>query len=101
VGWTTHGHSAVDVNVYASHPDQARPLRGNVENTDVGVFLREYLDLGEVVQEVGRELREKGQGKWMGEKVGEEVTGKKGDHYEGDFRKRGCACVGGGGEHVH
>ncbi|KAL8922672.1 MAG: hypothetical protein Q9208_004985 [Pyrenodesmia sp. 3 TL-2023] len=108
VGWTTHGHSAVDVNVYASSPAQARPLRGNNENTDVGVFLREYLDLGEVVKEVTRELREKGAGAWMGEGLEEAVTGNGGDHYMGDFRKRdevgGCGCVaggGGGGEHVH
>ncbi|KAL8894716.1 MAG: hypothetical protein Q9207_008432, partial [Kuettlingeria erythrocarpa] len=109
VGWTTHGHSAVDVNIYASDPEQARPLQGNRENTDVGKFLREYLDLEDVVEELTRELREKGKvmGEgWMGKKVGEAVAANQGDHYSGDFKKRdalgGCGCVGGGGEeHVH
>ncbi|KAL9597000.1 MAG: hypothetical protein Q9219_005426 [cf. Caloplaca sp. 3 TL-2023] len=106
VGWTTHGHSAVDVNIYASDAEQASPLRGNRENTDVGRFLREYLDLGEEVEKVGRELREwkgkeEGEG-WMGGRV--EGTEKRGDHYQGDFRKRdagvgGCGCAGEG--HVH
>ncbi|KAI4136970.1 MAG: hypothetical protein L6R39_007535, partial [Caloplaca ligustica] len=60
VGWTTHGHSAVDVNIYASDPKQARPLIGNHENTDVGRFLREYLDLEQEVEDVTEALKEKG-----------------------------------------
>jgi alkaline phosphatase len=43
VGWSTHGHSAVDVNIYGTSGSD--PLRGNNENTDVGKFLREYLDV--------------------------------------------------------
>lgn len=43
IGWSTHGHSAVDVNIYGSKGSDA--LRGNHENTEVGKFLREYLDV--------------------------------------------------------
>ncbi|KAL8908302.1 MAG: hypothetical protein Q9171_005510 [Xanthocarpia ochracea] len=104
VGWTTHGHSAVDVNIYASHPGQAKPLRGNRENTEIGVFLREYLDLESEVEAVTKELKEKGEGEWMGKMLAEAEVGNRGDHYEGDFRKRGvldCGCAGGVEGHVH
>jgi alkaline phosphatase len=87
-GWSTHGHSAADVNIYSS------------ENTEVGDFLRDYL--GVDVEAVTRELREKGtqlmvadaEGKqvsWMGRlpDQGERLDGQ--NHvaaYAGDFRKR-------------
>lgn len=74
---------------------------GNRENTDVGVFLREYLDLEEQVEEVSRELKNvKGRG-WMGRVLRDEKVGGEGDHYEGDFRKRDCGCGGVGEGHVH
>ncbi|KAG7908506.1 hypothetical protein KL905_001947 [Ogataea polymorpha] len=44
VGWSTHGHTAVDVNIYAhSNTERGRHLlrqhlAGNVENTDIGRF---------------------------------------------------------------
>ncbi|RDL39687.1 Alkaline phosphatase [Venustampulla echinocandica] len=43
IGWSTHGHSAVDVNIYGSSGSD--PLRGNHENTEVGNFLADYLGL--------------------------------------------------------
>lgn len=51
VGWTTHGHTAVDVNVYAYGADE---LRGSNENTDIGKFLEEYLgvDLDSVTKKI-------------------------------------------------
>jgi alkaline phosphatase len=55
VGWSTHGHSAVDVNIYGT--TGSHKLRGNNENTDVGKFLREYLDVD--VDEITKELVEK------------------------------------------
>ena len=68
---------------------------GSRENTEVGVFLREYLDVD--VDAVTRELVEKGAGwgggagmDWMGRRpeVGERVEGGSHlDHYEGDFKK--------------
>ena len=60
VGWTTHGHTGVDVNIYCSGGDAAAAadiIRGNVENTDVGRFLSEYLDVD--VDEITRELERK------------------------------------------
>ncbi|KAI1114614.1 alkaline-phosphatase-like protein [Nemania sp. NC0429] len=57
IGWSTHGHSAVDVNVYSSGGPGTEALRGNVENTDVGKFLRSYLAVD--VDAVTRELNEK------------------------------------------
>lgn len=61
LGWSTHGHSAVDVNVYSSGGAGTERIRGNVENTDVGKFLREYLDVD--VDEITRELRDKMRGR--------------------------------------
>ena len=57
VGWSTHGHSAIDVNIYSSGGPGTEALRGNVENTDIGKFLRHYLDVD--VDAITRELREK------------------------------------------
>ncbi|KAL2206229.1 repressible alkaline phosphatase [Sarocladium strictum] len=58
VGWSTHGHTAVDVNIYSSDPKGLNDgSRRNVENTDVGVFLRTYLDVD--VDEITQELKEK------------------------------------------
>ena len=57
VGWSTHGHSAVDVNIYSSGGPGTDAIRGNVENTEVGRFLREYL--GVDVAAVTKELNEK------------------------------------------
>nr|CAG8518330.1 10413_t:CDS:10 [Entrophospora candida] len=44
LGWATHGHSAVDVNLYA-YGDNVEALYGNHENTDIGDFIVDYLDL--------------------------------------------------------
>lgn len=55
IGWSTHGHSAVDVNIYGSAGSEA--LRGNHENTDIGIYLRDYLDVD--VDGITKELREK------------------------------------------
>ena len=54
IGWSTHGHSAVDVNIYGTAGSSA--LRGNHENTDIGKFLRNYLDVS--VKDITKELRE-------------------------------------------
>lgn len=54
IGWSTHGHSAVDVNIYGTAGSSA--LRGNHENTDIGKFLRHYLDVK--VNDITEELKE-------------------------------------------
>jgi alkaline phosphatase len=104
-GWSTHGHSAADVNIYSSDPEAARALQGNHENTEVGDFLREYL--GVDVESVTKELREKGASLkvagvngtevgWMGAvpAEGQRLDGKT--HlasYGGDFKKRDGGVV--------
>ena len=54
VGFSTHGHSAVDVNIYGTVGTER--LSGNHENTDVGKFLREYLEVE--VDDITKELVE-------------------------------------------
>ena len=54
IGWSTHGHSAVDVNIYSTG---AKRLHGNHENTEIGEFLQSYLDVD--VQPITEELVEK------------------------------------------
>ncbi|KAI8967139.1 alkaline-phosphatase-like protein [Mycotypha africana] len=44
LGWTTHGHSGVDVNLYA-YGAGAELLIGSFENTEVGEFITKALDL--------------------------------------------------------
>ncbi|ODV64566.1 alkaline phosphatase PHO8 [Ascoidea rubescens DSM 1968] len=59
-GWSTHGHSAVDVNVYGySNTDSGlikiyNALAGNHENTEIGQFMANYLelDLSSVTQKI-------------------------------------------------
>jgi alkaline phosphatase len=99
-GWSTHGHSAADVNIYSSDPTAASALVGNHENTEVGDFLRDFLDVD--VEAVTRELRSKGKGlkvlgqngsevSWLGEVPEKGVRLDGQTHlasYGGDFRKR-------------
>jgi alkaline phosphatase len=59
LGWSTHGHSAADVNIFASNAAWAEDLVGNHENTEVGEFLSRYLGVEEEVKKVTRELQEK------------------------------------------
>ena len=82
VGWSTHGHTAVDVNVYASDAGVAKALIGNHENTEVGAFLRNYLDLD--VEAITKELNEKGAEGWKGAEVGEATKLGLND-YHGEF----------------
>lgn len=57
IGWSTHGHSAVDVNIYSSGGPHAEDIHGNVENTDVGKLLRSYLSVD--TEAITKQLREK------------------------------------------
>ena len=92
IGWSTHGHSAVDVNIYGTGVAGVR-LGGNRENTEVGGFLVEYL--GVSLEGVTKELVEKGVGSgesgWMGRTLEElddaEMVVEGVDCYHGDFRK--------------
>ena len=55
LGWTTHGHSAIDVNIYGSEGTET--MRGNHENIEIGKFLSDYLSVD--VDAVTHDLREK------------------------------------------
>ncbi|KAF2404663.1 alkaline phosphatase [Trichodelitschia bisporula] len=98
-GWSTHGHSAADVNIYASNAADVPALVGNHENTEVGEFLHRYLDVD--VEAITRELSAAGpewetvdaQGVkvgWLGRlpNDGERLDGQDHvDHYKGDYKK--------------
>jgi alkaline phosphatase len=73
IGWSTHGHSAVDVNIYGSAGSEA--LRGNHENTEIGKFLRDYLDVD--VNAITKELNKESKGGVM--IYGDELRGEQ-DH---------------------
>ncbi|KAK4543352.1 hypothetical protein LTR36_005711 [Oleoguttula mirabilis] len=94
-GWSTHGHSGADVNIYTSDPRAAKALMGNHENTEVGEFLRHYLDLDDEVEKVTEKLRKHmdvvGAASWLGDvpTEGERLDGQDHiDDYHGDHRKR-------------
>ncbi|KAG0674262.1 hypothetical protein C6P40_002370 [Pichia californica] len=65
IGWSTHGHTAVDVNIYGyCNTDEGmmkliKGLGGNRENTDIGRFLEAITDSN--LKEVSEILRERKQ----------------------------------------
>lgn len=90
----------MDVNIYASDPKVAHTLVGNHENTEVGNFLRDYLDLD--LEPITAELKEKGatfstiqgdgsKASWMGKPLSPHKNVEEMDHYHGDF-KRSLEC---------
>ncbi|KAJ5751867.1 Repressible alkaline phosphatase [Penicillium odoratum] len=110
IGWSTHGHSAVDVNIYASSTKDAWPLVGNNENTDVGNFLANYL--GVDVKDATKRLQASASWRvssdevstqsdyhWMGDPLGSDVRADGLDTYHGDFKKRSLDDCGCGGLH--
>ena len=92
-------HAGVDVNIYSSSISQANALIGNHENTEVGNFLRDYLDLD--LAPLTKELNEKvgafnvaenlAGGGWVGHELPESKNVNEMDHYHGDF-KRNLEC---------
>ena len=97
-GWSTHGHSGADVNIYSSDAKIAEKLVGNHENTEVGEFLRWYLGMEDEVEAVTKELKEHAkiagaEEAFLGRKPedGERLDGQDHlDHYHGDHGKRSC-----------
>lgn len=58
-GWSTHGHSAVDVNIYAYSNRKTTfvdkilaALQGNRENIEIGKFLQSYTGVTSNIQEI-------------------------------------------------
>ena len=93
------------MNIYASSPKDAWPLHGNHENTEVGSFMANYLDLD--LQKITDKLQSSASWSaqddsdskepfhWMGNPLGEDVRTEGLDTYHGAFRKRSegdCAC---------
>ncbi|KAJ2485306.1 vacuolar alkaline phosphatase [Coemansia sp. RSA 2050] len=68
ISWSTDGHSAVDVGLYA-HGRGTEKLRGNYDNTQVGEFLRDYLqvDLEPVTRRLSNQLTEQPGFEWARE----------------------------------
>ena len=100
IGFSTHGHSAVDVNIYASDPSLASAIIGNHENTEVGNFLRDYLDLdlepitkklNKAIDSFSMLANDGSPVTWIGQPL--EDDGKlELSHYAGDFKKRDVDC---------
>ncbi|KAL4921061.1 alkaline-phosphatase-like protein [Aspergillus aurantiobrunneus] len=103
IGWSTHGHSSVDVNIYASSTKDAWPLQGNRENTEIGTFLADYLDLD--VGAVTKRLQdsefwspasssnienenEAASFNWLGNPLGDDIRTDGFDTYHGDFKRK-------------
>jgi alkaline phosphatase len=89
---------AADVNIYTSDKVAAAALVGNHENTEVGNFLRDYLEVD--VEQITRELIARGpqfstvengvKMSWLGPVAaeGQRLDGQDHiDHYQGDFKK--------------
>ena len=95
----TDSMTAVDVNVYASSPKHARTLIGNHENTEIGEFLRVYLDVDTeaVTKELKEQLATSSKFKnWLGKPIDGLKTTVDLDHYQGDFKRSlecGCGAV--------
>jgi alkaline phosphatase len=45
IGWTTGGHSGVDVPLWVYAPDNYTPFRGNINNTDIALNLAKMMDI--------------------------------------------------------
>ncbi|KAM0789355.1 hypothetical protein ACM66B_000186 [Microbotryomycetes sp. NB124-2] len=84
VGWSTAGHSGVDVNLYASGVN-ASGIAGNVENTDIGEHIAHMmgLNLDVVTLELNKNLG------WHHTTLGKSPSSKANRtqvaHYHGDF----------------
>lgn len=62
LGWTTMGHTGVDVNLYAAG-ERIEGLRGNHENTYIGEFMSEYLKVD--LDVITRKLAQPTDKKWF------------------------------------
>ncbi|GAA6018024.1 hypothetical protein JCM10207_002744 [Rhodosporidiobolus poonsookiae] len=82
VGWSTAGHSGVDVNLYA-YGHNSTGLTGNVENTDIGLHIANNMGLHWEV--VTLELN-KNAPTWFEPLAGNATSRTSGlGHYHGDF----------------
>lgn len=94
-GWSTHGHSGADVNIFASNAAWASDLVGNHENTEVGQFLSRFLGAEDERLKIEAELKKKMDIGMLGvvPKEDERLDGQ--DHmerYRGDHKHKRQAC---------
>jgi alkaline phosphatase len=95
-GWSTHGHSGADVNVFASNAAWASDLVGNHENTEVGQFLSKFLGAEEEREKITEVLKEKMDVGMLGSVPhgSERLDGQDHvEHYSGDHGKRCTLCA--------
>ncbi|GAA94740.1 uncharacterized protein L969DRAFT_94633 [Mixia osmundae IAM 14324] len=59
MGWATHGHSGMDVNLYA-YGYQSTKLRGNIENTEIGKFIIDLMqiDVPQITKDLTRNVKQ-------------------------------------------
>ncbi|KAI9924787.1 hypothetical protein ASPWEDRAFT_112083 [Aspergillus wentii DTO 134E9] len=115
IGWSTHGHSGVDVNIYASSSKHAWPLVGNHENIEIGNFIANYLslDLNNVTKflqaspvstgpapddNADASVKAETPFSWMGDPLGSDFRTVGLDTYHGEFKRSESDC-GCGGTH--
>lgn len=85
------------MSIFASSAKAASPLAGNVENTEVGSFLADYLSLD--LYAITKKLRQfssvstessaygEGDRGWLGDPVGEDIRIDVLDTYHGEFKR--------------
>ncbi|GAA5874102.1 hypothetical protein JCM3774_001606, partial [Rhodotorula dairenensis] len=82
LGWSTAGHSGVDVNLYA-YGYNSTGLVGNVENTDIGLHIANNMGLN--LDVISIELNKNLHG-WFDPDAGKQPDRRTGlGHYHGDF----------------
>ena len=92
VKWSTLGHSAVDVNLIAYGPN-IEWLRGNHDNTEIGQFIAEQLELDLLA--IADKLNDPANEQWLVKSVGRDKV-QGGVRPEVKVKKRshgGCGCM--------
>eukprot|EP01090_Pellita_catalonica_P013568 TRINITY_DN3259_c0_g1_i1.p1 TRINITY_DN3259_c0_g1~~TRINITY_DN3259_c0_g1_i1.p1 ORF type:complete len:556 (-),score=66.47 TRINITY_DN3259_c0_g1_i1:198-1865(-) len=58
VAWTTGGHTGVDINYYVIGKERTNLLGRNMENTEMGKWMSDYLGLTEQMQTISQDLQD-------------------------------------------
>ena len=92
VKWSTLGHSSVDVNLIAYGPN-IDVLRGNHDNTEIGQFIAEQLELD--LPAIADKLNDPKNEEWLIKSVGRDKV-EGGVRPDVKLKKRshgGCGCM--------
>jgi alkaline phosphatase len=92
VKWSTLGHSSVDVNLIAYGPN-IEYLRGNHDNTEIGQFIAEQLNLD--LPAIADKLNDPKNEKWLVNDVGRDQVqgGVRPGHPVKKRSHGGCGCM--------